>query len=412
MSPLTARLAVLLAAAGFAAPATASDDSRPLPPASSLTIGLDDAIATAATRFPAAKIIEARIARHGSLWVYLVRTARGGTVRTLKFDAGTGAAIVNKREIARGQRLERIRAEVRRLATFATTRLEAIQAAEAAVPGAKAYEVELDDLNDLPVYKVRLIDGARRIVVIVSAGGNGTGGVVVPMPGDGVPDLGFDDAVGRAESLFPGWGVVKIELDDSLSRDDRTRSATYNIRLAIASGDQRRDIRLNADSGSVLRDRVSPVSGGNADEFRAIVAADPAVSFGKAAMIAAESIPGSRVHEIELDLEDQGLVYKVELIRADGTIALVRVDPRTGGLVTPAPQPGPSPAPGSTPITSAQAASIAMARVPGTTVREISLGTEEGQPVYEVSLVDSSGLRTDVKVAIATGAVLRVRPRT
>ena len=50
--------------------------------------------------------------------------------------------------------------------------------------------------------------------------------------------------------------------------------------------------------------------------------------------------------------------------------------------------------------------------MPGTTVREISLGTEEGQPVYEVSLVDSSGLRTDVKVAIATGAVLRVRPRT
>lgn len=388
-----------------------AQEDRPLPPAQTLAVSLDDAIGAVQRTYPQAKVFDASISRHGGKWVYMVKTLRGSTLRTVKYDCSTGQRIVNKRETVRGQRLSTLRQQVQLLGTVAKTKLEAVQAAEAAVPGARAYEVELDDLNDQPVFKVKLLDGARRVIVYVSASSGG----IISQPGDGVVNLGFDDVVTVAEATFDGWTVVKVELDDDRDFDDS--GSFYNLRLVSPDGSQRRDVKLNANTGGIRRDRTSDVSDSNAAEFAQIAASNPAVSFGRAAQIAAESLMGSRVHEVQLKIEEGVLVYEVELFRTDGTTAQVYVNATTGaiGAVNPGGgNPGggnPGGGGGGTAITSDQAVAIAMARFPGSSLREVSTDTEEGVAVYEVSLIVPGGTRTDLKIAVNGGAIVRIRER-
>lgn len=408
-SSLTLVVAVATSA-GLAGPAWANTDNRPLPPARNVAVDLDDSLVRVQSMFPRSKVVDARITRHRGKWVNQIQTFRGTQLRTVRIDLATDRVLSNTQARVTGQRLNNLRQTVRLLNTVATTRAEAILAAEAAVPGAKVYEVELDDFNDRPVFKVKMLDGARRVIVIVGA----DTGEVVPMPGDGVRNVSIDDAQTAAIKLFEGWTLIKIEVDDDRGFDDSGQF--YHLRLVSPNGTQRRDVKLNANSGGVGRDRISPVNGGNVNDFARIAAAGtPAVSFGKAAMIAAESVSGSRVHEVQLKFEGQTLVYEVDLITGPGgggdddgdddnnpNRTQVKVNATTGAIVTPGGgQPG-------TGISSSQAAAIALARVPGATVREISLDTEHGVPVYEVKLISAGGVRTDVKVAIATGEVVKV----
>jgi uncharacterized membrane protein YkoI len=385
-------------------PALGQED-RPLPAPEVISVSLDDAIAAAQQTYPQAKVFDASISRHGPKWVYMVKTLRGNTLRTIKYDCSSGQRIVNKRETVRGQRLNSLRQQVQLLNTVATTKQQAVAAAEAAVPGAKAYEVELDDLNDQPVFKVKLLDGARRIVVYVNAG---TGGVI-SQPRDGVVNLSFDDAAMVAAATFTGWTVVKVELDDDRDFDDS--GSFYNVRLVSGNGTQRRDIKLNANTAGVRRDRIDTVSDSNAAEFAQIAASDPAVSFGVAAKTAASSVSGSRVHEVQLKIEQGVLVYEVELFRMDGTKTQVYVNATTGAIGRVTPGGGGGNPGGGTSITADEAVAIAMSRFPGSNLREVSTDTEEGIAVYEVSLIVPGGTRTDLKIAIAGGAIVRIRER-
>jgi uncharacterized membrane protein YkoI len=393
---------------GVGLPPALAQEDRPLPGPETMSVGLDDAMAAVQRSYPQAKVFDASISRHGSKWVYMIKTLRGGTLRTIKYDCSSGQRIVNKRETVRGQRLNSLRQQVQLLNAVATTKQEAVAAAEAAAPGAKAYEVELDDLNDQPVFKVKLLDGTRRIVVFVNAG---TGGVV-SQPGDGVVNLGFDDAAMVGEATFTGWTVVKVELDDDRDFDDS--GSFYNLRLTSSDGSQRRDVKLNANTAGVRRDRISDVSDSSATEYAQIAASEAAVSFGIAAKTAADSVSGSRVHEVQLKIEEGVLVYEVELLRMDGTRTQVYVNATTGGIgrVSPGGGGGGGGDPdGGTSITSDEAVSIAMARFPGSSLREVSTDTEEGIAVYEVSLIVPGGTRTDLKIAVASGAIIRIRER-
>lgn len=400
-----ALVASLLTLVGHAAPARAAGaDDRPLPPAQGVAIGLDDSLVRVQTMFPLSRVVDSRIARHQGKWVNQIQTFRGNVLRTVKIDLATGDVLAKTQTRVSGQRLTNLRQTVRLLNTVVATRAEAILAAEAAVPGARVYEVELDDLNDRPVFKVKMLDGDRRVIVIVGA----DTGQVVPMPGDGVMNLSIDDAQAAATELFVGWTLIKIEVDDDRGFDDSGQF--YHLRLVSSNGTQRRDVKLNANTGGVGRDRTSTVNGGNVDDFAAIAAAaTPAINFGKAAMIAAESIAGSRVHEVHLKFEGQTLVYEVELFKADGLKAEVKVNANSGVIVSGnGTNPGGGNPPTGSGVTSSQAAAIALARVPNATVREITLDTEHGVAVYEVKLNTAGGGRTDVKVAIATGAIVKV----
>lgn len=411
--PATIRRAATVAAAvglclSLPTVGLAQQDDRPLPSHESLSVGLDDAVRAVQQTFPSAKVFDASVSRQGGRWVYMVKTLRGKTLRTIKYDVSSGERLVNRRETVRGSRLDRVRQQVQLLNTVATTKLEAIQAAEAAVPGASAYEVELDDFNDQPVFKVKLLDGDRRIVVLVSA----ADGSVVPMPGDGVVNLSFDDAATVAAGMFPEWTPVKIELSDDRDFDDS--GSFYNLRLVSADGAQRREVRLNANTAGVRRDRTRGVSGGDATEYALIAASSPAISFGAAGKAAADSIAGARVHEVQLKFEEGVLVYEVELVKSDGTPLQIYVDATTGELFSSSPgggNPGNGnpPPPGSgMPISSDEATAIALARFPGSSVREVSLDTEHGATVYEVSLIVPGGTRTDLKIDINTGAIVKI----
>lgn len=395
----------LLTLAGHVSPARAAGaDDRPLPPAQGVAIGLDDSLVRVQTMFPLSKVVDTRIARHRGKWVNQIQTFRGNVLRTVKIDLATGEVLAKTQTRVSGQRLTNLRDTVRLLNTVVATRAEAILAAQAAVPGAKVYEVELDDFNDRPVFKVKMLDGNRRVIVLVGA----DTGDVVPVPGDGVMNLSIDDAQTTAIRLFEGWTLIKIEVDDDRGFDDSGQF--YHLRLVSSNGTQRRDVKLNANSGGIGRDRTNTVNGGNVDDFAAIAAAPaPAITFGKAAMIAAGSVAGSRVHEVNLKFEGQTLVYEVELFKSDGLKTEVKVNANTGVIVAGAGgNPGGGNPPTGTGITASQAATIALARVPNATVREITIDLEEGIRVYEVKLNTAGGGRTDVKVAIATGAIVKV----
>lgn len=399
-----AAAAVLLTAGS----ALARDD-RPLPPADSLAVGIDDALAGAERSYPRAKTIDARITRHRGQWVYQFKLASGKTVRTVKVECDSGDRVFNRKVTVRGARLSNVRNDVQVLNTVAATRLDAIKAAEAAVPGARAYEVEFDDLNDAPVWKVKLLDGDRRVTVIVSA----SAGVVLPMPGDGVVDLTFDDAATRAAVMFPGWTVVKVELDDDRNFDDS--GDYYNIRMT--DGAQRRDIQLDANTGSLRRDRIQSVSDSNASEYAQIVAAGaPAIGFTEAAMKAVAARPGSRVHELHLKIEHGVLVYEVELTHSDGTQSEIYVNAATGQIGTSGSSVGgnpgnpgnPNPTPGPQ-VTQDQAVAIALTRFPGYSVRELESEIEHGALVWKVKLEASGDRRAEVRIDAATGAIVRIR---
>ncbi len=386
---------------GLTPPALAQQDDRPLPNHGSMSVGLDDVVAAVQQSFPSADVFDAGLSRRGDRWVYVVKTLRGQTLRTVAYDVSSGERLVNRRETVRGRRLDRVRQQVRLLDALATTELEAIRAAETAAPGARAYEVELDDLNDLPAFRVKLLDGERRIVVLVSA----ADGTVLPMPRDGVVNLSLDDAASVAAEVFPGWTLVRIEVSDDGDFDDS--GSFYHLRLVSAEGTQRRDVKLNANTAGVRRDRTRGVNGGNTTEYALIASSSPAVSFGSAAKAAADSLAGARVHEVQLKIEEGVLVYEVELT-SGGVRTEVYVDAASGELFPGQPGGG-NPGDGVA-ITSEAAAAIALARFPGSSLREVSTDTEEGAAVYEVSLIvpGGGGARTDLKIDARTGAIVRI----
>lgn len=400
------------AAAGRAAPALAAGtDDGPLPAAETISVKIDDALARAGQLAPAMKVVDGGLARHGSRWVYQFRLNRNSAVRMVKIDCTTGEVVVNRRLTMSGAKLAGIRQTTRLIDGLATTRQEAIDAAQAALPGGRIYEVELDDLNDRPVWKVKMLDGLRRVVLLINAS---TGGVI-KQPTDGVVDLTFDDIATRANQLFPGFETIKVELDDDRGYDDSL--SKYEVQMASANGTQRRDVNFSASTGAVIRDRVRSVSPSNVARNAQIVAANPAIGFTKAGMLAADSRPGSFVHEVELKFEGSRLVYEVELFNADASSTEVYVDADTGEIVrTGTTIPGGGGTPGNPPgggasVTSAQAVEIALAAYPGLSVREVTQDIEDAGPVWEVKLVSSGGARTDVQVLIATGQIVRVRQR-
>ncbi|MCC6322065.1 MAG: PepSY domain-containing protein [Phycisphaerales bacterium] len=413
--PTAARLAL---AAGAALTITttslaAGDDDRPLPPAQNINVKIDDALTTIRGLAPAMKVVDSGIARHGDRWVHQFRLNRNSTVKMVKIDCSTGEVVVNRRLSLSGSKLSSIRQTTRFIDTLATTRQEAIDAAMASLPGGRVYEVELDDFNDQPVWKVKMLDGSRRVIVLVNAGS----GVVIKQPTDGVADLSFDDIAARANQMFPGFETVEVELDDDRGFDDSL--SKYEVEMSSTDGTREREVKFSASSGAVVRDRIKTVSQSNASRNAQIVAATPAIGFTTAGMAAADSRPGSFVHEVELKFEDGLLVYEVELFDADAASVEVYVDATTGLVVrtgstipggggTPGNPPG-SPSNGS--VTLDQAVAIALAAFPGLSVRETSQDVEDAGPVWEVKLISSGGARTDVQVLIATGQIVRVRER-
>lgn len=323
-------LAMIAAAAGLSSVPALADgpDDRPLPTAQSLVIGLDNAVARTKRKFPNAVVFDSKVMPSADGWVYVVRTHRNGTLRTLRFDVGNGAMVSNQHELIAGARRTRVEDRCRAEASLPVTRAQAIRAAEAALPGARAVGVELDDANDTAVYKVRLLDGARRIVVLVDA----HTGRVIDQSNDGVVNLSFDEVRGTLVSAYPGWTLVRLELDDDEGFDDS--GSFYKATLVSGNGAQRRDVTIDANSGAIVRDRVRDARGGNLIKFQQLAGANPAVSPTQAATAAAVSLPGSRVREVSLTVEEGVLVYEVGLLNTDGSRSQILVDASTGQILT------------------------------------------------------------------------------
>jgi uncharacterized membrane protein YkoI len=130
---------------------------------------------------------------------------------------------------------------------------------------------------------------------------------------------------------------------------------------------------------------------------------DNLLSFEDVRAIADKDTSNGPITGIELEKEDNGMVYKVKF--SDGSIRIY--DAKTGKAVSDSSKEENDdniPAHFNSNITAAQARSIALKQRSGT-ITKIELETEEGVIVYSVRFSD--GGRVDVSVA--NGAVLRVR---
>ncbi|HRJ06750.1 MAG TPA: PepSY domain-containing protein [Candidatus Saccharibacteria bacterium] len=130
---------------------------------------------------------------------------------------------------------------------------------------------------------------------------------------------------------------------------------------------------------------------------------DDLLSFDEVRALAIKDMPNGVITGIELEKEDNGMVYKVKF--ADGTVRIY--DAKTGEAVTKSGSESDDSVPSSfnAGITAEKARQIALDQRPGKTITKIELETEHGTVVYSVRFSD--GGRVDVDAS--NGAVLRVR---
>jgi uncharacterized membrane protein YkoI len=112
-------------------------------------------------------------------------------------------------------------------------------------------------------------------------------------------------AVDAALTLYPGSEVLEVEAEDGTIEVVLPNGAT-SVRV----------LRLNVSTFAVL----SNITRAADAEDQARIAALPSVTFtaDQAALAAVGANPGSTVKEVELEIEDGGLVWEVELRNAAG----------------------------------------------------------------------------------------------
>lgn len=136
--------------------------------------------------------------------------------------------------------------------------------------------------------------------------------------------LPLAEVVSRIEKSAPGR-VVQIELEDE--RNDAQGAPLYEVELATAQG-QREDLMVSSASGQpVSRKADGPLKAKDADRLKA--ATLPMVKAVEAAL----GQQAGRAVKAELDTHFGTVVYEVEILTAQNTLAEVKVNAASGQIV-------------------------------------------------------------------------------
>ena len=129
--------------------------------------------------------------------------------------------------------------------------------------------------------------------------------------------------------------------------------------------------------------------------------------------IATAEVDGT-VEEVELESEDGTPAYEVELVTSNNSEVEVTVHANNGTVLETESEAEDEEhedeeyvAPGNVSLSEEEAVGIATAEADGT-VEEVELESEDGTPAYEVELVTSNGLETEVTVHADDGTVLEI----
>ncbi|MFI0406823.1 PepSY domain-containing protein [Actinomadura sp. 3N508] len=140
--------------------------------------------------------------------------------------------------------------------------------------------------------------------------------------------------------------------------------------------------------------------------------ASPETSVTEAAAAALKAVPGT-IEEIELDGDDGRRTWEVDVLAGNGGLRDVRVDPRTGEILSNrAARPDdaddddrdPSTALRKAKVSAAEAATAALKAVPGT-VTSVDFEREDGRSGWEVDVTGRDGIERELFVDAATAKV-------
>lgn len=203
---------------------------------------------------------------------------------------------------------------------------DALTIAQAEIPTGAANKIELDFEEGILSYKVLFNDNAFRVYVDAATGG------IVPQhqPGDDVEDLATPEQMIAgidAVAASNGLPVLGAEGEDESGVDNNAATIIEVSQWNAATG---MVVLTDVDAATgTLGQQVSflPSSSQLQKINRVLAGLDTAtLTFAGAISQTAAQFPGAGIHEVELEGEDAGLVYKLEIITATGLEMDVFVD--------------------------------------------------------------------------------------
>ena len=170
-------------------------------------------------------------------------------------------------------------------------------------------KIQLDVEDGLVIYQLELIDASGQDIRYYV---NATSGAIHD-GNDGDDETAANEAFAMAISVAAELtGGVPLEAEAEGSDGPlHIEVMTYDVTTELIT-----DVDVAADTGEVLSTstyEAGPSQAERIDEILALLP-DANVTFEQALATASEMIPGGATHEIELRVEDIGLVYEVELI--------------------------------------------------------------------------------------------------
>jgi uncharacterized membrane protein YkoI len=287
---------------------------------------LPTAVQTALAAYPGARVLEVEFEPGDDRWEVKIVTAQG-EVRKLRVS--TAGAVLGD-DAARQSREDRARDRLRTLkAQGAQITLEqATQAALAANPGTTAVKAEWEFEHGVLVAKVIVQDAVGQRTVLIGAS---SGAVVTPVPAPApapapVPVLTPAAAAQAALAVNPGATAIEVEAEAEGGR------VFYKVRtLTTAQPLRLRETVVDGKTGQVWSTTLMPMAADYLARARRVNALLPtrARTLAQAQSLALATLGDGTVESIELEPEDAGLAYRVD-VRVGETVFPLRVDAATG----------------------------------------------------------------------------------
>jgi uncharacterized membrane protein YkoI len=170
-------------------------------------------------------------------------------------------------------------------------------------------KIQLDVEDGVVVYQVELLDTAGQDARFYV---NATNGAIHDQ-NDNDEDTAPNDAFGAAIDIaVASTGSIALEAEAE------NQGGTLHIEVLLfneATG-LLTELDVAVSSGEILSSLTYEPGPSQAERIAEILALlpDATVTFSEAIAIASKAFPGSQTHEIELKVEDIGLIYEVELI--------------------------------------------------------------------------------------------------